>query len=132
MVSRNIKIALVEDDQNIQYMYALKLEREGFNVKTASNGVEGLKLCESLLPDILLLDLSMPVMSGSEMLEQLRQRNWGGNVRVIILTNISKSEAPQSLRFLNVDRYIVKAHHTPAQVVEIICEVLDLAASPVR
>jgi CheY-like chemotaxis protein len=68
----------------------------------------------------------MPEMNGDEMLTRLREREWGGNIRVIVLTNISKDEAPATLRFLNVDRYVVKAHHTPAQVLEIVREVLDM------
>ena len=119
-----IKVALIEDDINLQRMYQTKLELEGFALTMAGNGVEGLKVIEVFRPDIILLDLRMPVMAGDEMLVRLRQKEWGGSMRVIILTNISKNEAPQSLRFLNVDRYIVKAHSTPAQIVQVIREVL--------
>jgi CheY-like chemotaxis protein len=118
------KAVVVEDDKDIQYLYKLKLEREGFVVKTASNGVEGLAIIENFQPDIVLLDLMMPVMSGAEMLALMRAEDWGSNARVVILTNISKDEAPQALRFLHVDRYIVKAHHTPSQVVMIVQEIL--------
>lgn len=118
------KIALIEDDQNVRYMYTLKLEREGFAVRTANNGVEGLKLIEEFQPGLILLDLYMPEMTGSDMLARLREQEWGSHIRVIVLTNISKNEAPASLRFLHVDRYVVKAHQTPAQVVEIVREVL--------
>lgn len=118
------KIGLIEDDYNLQNMYKLKLELERFEVATADNGIEGLKMIESFKPALILLDLHMPNMGGAEMLSKLRQSEAGSTIRVIVLTNISKNEAPQSLRLLNVDRYIVKAHSTPAQVVEIIREVL--------
>ena len=72
------QIALVvEDDSDIQYLYRTKLEREGFTVAVAGNGVEGLMLAEQLRPHILLLDLLMPVMGGSEMLAHLRAKRWG-------------------------------------------------------
>jgi DNA-binding NarL/FixJ family response regulator len=58
------------------------------------------------------------------MLQELRSYDWGADIRIIILTNISKSEAPHALRFLSVDRYVVKAHSTPSQIVEIVKEVL--------
>jgi DNA-binding response OmpR family regulator len=122
--SQNIKIAIIENEAAIASMYELKLNLQGFEVKVAYNGEEGLKLCKAFVPDLILLDFRMPIMSGQEMLEKLRSYEWAKNIRVIILTNISKDEAPQNLRFLNVDRYIVKAHHTPKQVVEIIEEVL--------
>ena len=67
----------------------------------------------------------MPVKNGEDMLEELRQFDWGKDIKVIILTNISKDEAPQKLRLLNVDRYVVKAHYTPKQVVDIVKEVIE-------
>jgi DNA-binding response OmpR family regulator len=118
------KILIVEDDDAIRNLYHGKLLKEGFTAVTAHNGLLGLQTAEDFLPDLILLDLRMPVMSGDEMLLKLRQTEWGSGMRVIILTNISKTEAPHSLRFLHVDRYIVKVHHTPSQVVEIVKEVL--------
>lgn len=118
------KIAIIEDEQAIASMYKFKLEYESYEVRIAINGKEGLELIESFLPDIILLDLRMPEMNGDEMLEKLRSTKFGSDIKVIVLTNISKDEAPARLRLLNVDRYIVKAHHTPNQVVEIIKDVL--------
>ncbi|MDB5163943.1 MAG: hypothetical protein JWS12_561 [Candidatus Saccharibacteria bacterium] len=123
------KIAVIEDDIPICSMYEFKLKSSGYEVKTAHDGKEGLQLCKEFVPDLILLDLRMPVMSGDEMLQRLRATNWGSNIRVIVLTNISKDEAPHILRFLSVDRYIVKAHHTPGQVLEIIKEILGTNAS---
>lgn len=113
----------------MQFLYKLKLEREGFEVRSALNGVEGLEVIKEWRPDIVLLDLMMPVMGGSEMLAHLRAEHWGSDIRVIVLTNISKDEAPPALRFLHVDRYVVKAHHTPAQVIQMVREVLETNAT---
>jgi CheY-like chemotaxis protein len=123
------KAVVVEDDSDLQFLYKLKLEREGFEVRGAGNGVEGLEVIKEWRPDIVLLDLMMPIMSGSEMLAHLRSEQWGSDIRVIILTNISKDEAPPALRFLHVDRYVVKAHHTPAQVIQMVREVLETNAT---
>lgn len=118
------KILIVEDDDAIRNLYDLKLQKEGYITKTAVNGLLGLRTAKEFRPDLILLDLRMPVMSGDEMLLKLRESDWGSEARVIILTNISKSEAPHSLRFLHVDRYIIKVHTTPAQVVEMVRETL--------
>lgn len=123
------KIAVIEDDVPINNMYEFKLKLHGYKVRTAFNGRQGLDLVKEFKPDLILLDLRMPVMSGDEMLEKLRQTKWGSSIRVVILTNISKDEAPHSLRLLNVDRYVVKAHYTPQQVLDTIQEVL---AAPVQ
>jgi DNA-binding response OmpR family regulator len=118
------KIAVIEDDIPICDMYKMKLSASGYEVRTAHNGEEGSALVELFQPDLILLDIRMPIMSGDVMLEKIRATDWGAKPRVIILTNISKDEAPHGLRFLNVDRYIVKAHHTPAQVLDVVKEVL--------
>jgi len=105
-------------------MYRLKLKLAGFDVTTAHDGKAGLEIIEKQRPDLVLLDIKMPVMSGDKMLEKLRETDWGANIRVVILTNISRDEAPHNLRFLNVERYIVKAHHTPSQIIDIINDIL--------
>ena len=118
------RIAIIEDDDTLAAMYEYKLQAEGYEVQRARDGIEGLKLAQKFRPDLILLDLMMPHMSGDEMLRHLRATEYGSGMRVIILTNISKSEAPMGLRFLSVDRYVVKAHHTPKQVVNIVREIL--------
>jgi len=128
-MSHGYTAVVVEDDHDLQYLYHAKLEREGFKVFTAPNGLEGLKVVKREQPHIILLDLMMPIMDGAEMLAEMRAQAWGKDARVIILTNISRDEAPQSLRFLHVDRYIVKAHHTPAQVIDIVKEILGIKST---
>ncbi len=118
------KVVIVEDNKSIQFLYKSKLELEGFDVATADDGQMGLSVIEKEMPSVVLLDLRMPVMNGDEMLVKLRESTWGADMRVIILTNISRDEAPSNLRFLAVDRYLVKAHHTPSQVIEVVNEVL--------
>lgn len=120
----DIKIAIIEDDSAIASMYEFKFMAENFTVKTAQDGQKGLALLESFQPDIALVDIKMPNMTGDEMIARLRQTDWGANIRIIVLTNISRDEAPSGLRFLNIDRYLVKAHHTPQQVVDVVKEVL--------
>lgn len=123
------KIIVVEDEEAIASMYEYKLQSTGFKVKVAGNGEEGLIVAETFRPDLILLDIMMPIMNGAEMLEKLRHTDWGAQIHVIVLTNLSKDEAPHGLRFLNVDRYIVKAHHTPSQVVDMVSETLKLNKS---
>lgn len=103
----------------------MKFELENFDVQVAFSGRDGLKLIKQTNPDLVLLDLCMPHMSGDEMLAKLRATEWGADVPVIILTNLSRAEAPAALRFLGVERYIVKANHTPSQIASIVNEVLS-------
>ena len=114
------KVAIVEDDGAISQMYRIKFEAEGFEVETAENGKLGLELAEKMRPDIMLLDLMMPEMTGEVMLQKLRETDWGKEIKVIILTNMGEQEAPATLKPLNVRRFIVKAEMTPRQVAEMV------------
>lgn len=121
-----IRILIVEDEEAINNMYKMKLEQEGYEVYNAFNAKDGLELAESKSPALVLLDIMMPEVSGTEMLDKLRSKQWGANIRVIVLTNLGESEAPLDLKYLNVDRYIVKSDYTPSQVAAVVREVLGL------
>lgn len=114
------KIAIIEDDAAIAQMYRMKFEAEGYEVETAENGKLGLELAQTMLPDMILLDLMMPEMNGDEMLAKLRATDWGKDIKVIILTNMGEQEAPGILRTLGVSAFIVKADMTPRQVAELV------------
>lgn len=116
------KIAIVEDDQAISQMYRFKFEAENYEVETAENGKLGLELIEKMKPDIVLLDLMMPEMTGDAMLLELRKQPWGKNVKVIILTNKGEQEIPDSIKGCNVSAVILKADMTPRQVAELVKE----------
>lgn len=118
------KIAIIEDDQAISQMYRFKFEAEGYEVNTAGNGRLGLELLEHMKPDIVLLDLMMPEMTGDEMLVQLRKQAWGKDIKVVILTNKGEQEIPDSVKALNVSAVVLKADMTPRQVAELIKEQL--------
>ncbi len=121
------KIAIIEDDKAISQMYRIKFEAEGYSVETAENGRFGLQLLEKFRPDIILLDLMMPEVTGTEMLQQLRQTDWGKDMKVIILTNMGEQEAPDNLiKSLNVSDFIVKADMTPRQVAELVKKQLSV------
>lgn len=114
------KVAIVEDDQTISQMYRFKFEAEGYSVETAENGKLGLELAEAMKPDIILLDLMMPEMTGDEMLAELRKKPWGKNIKVIILTNMGEQEIPEVVKTLGVSAVILKADMTPRQVADLV------------
>jgi two-component system phosphate regulon response regulator PhoB len=122
------KIAIIEDETDIAEMYKFKLDQLGYEVKCAVNGKAGLELVTAFRPDLILLDLMMPEMSGEEMLEKLRATDWGKNIKVIILTNITEDAGPSKLNLLDVRQYIVKANYTPVQIAEIVAQELNREA----
>ena len=120
------RIAIIEDDPVISQMYRMKFEADGFEVQLADNGRRGVALVETFNPDIILLDLQMPTMDGTEALTEIRKHDWGKNIPVIILTNLGEEEAPKALRALGIHSYIVKADLTPRQVVGRVKEALNI------
>ncbi|MCW1908791.1 MAG: response regulator [Candidatus Saccharibacteria bacterium] len=119
------RIAIVEDDQAISQMYRIKFEAENYTVETAENGALGLEMIEKFKPDIVLLDLMMPEMSGDEMLTKLRATSWGKSIKVIILTNVGEQEIPEDVKQLGVSAVILKADMTPRQVAELVKQQLS-------
>ena len=84
---------IVEDEVIINKTYAEELRYEGFTVLTATNGKDGLKLALDKKPELILLDILMPIMDGLTMMDKLRKKNaYGKNVPVVLLSNLSSSE----------------------------------------
>lgn len=121
------KIAIIEDDPVINQMYRMKFEADGFEVYMADDGKRGVEIVKSVQPDIILLDLQMPVMNGVEALTEIRSQDWGKNIPVLILTNLGEEEAPSEIKDLNITSYIVKAALTPKQVVARVKQALEAA-----
>lgn len=120
------KIAIIEDDAVISQMYRMKFEADGFDVRIAGNGKVGVELVRSFKPDIILLDIQMPEMNGTEALKQIRAQDTSKTTPVIVLTNLGEEEAPSELRTLGIHSYIVKANLTPRQVVAHIKEAINV------
>lgn len=120
------KIAIIEDDTVINQMYRMKFEADGFDVQVASDGKSGVEMVQTFGPDIILLDLQMPEMTGDEALKKIRSQPWGAHIPVIILTNLGAEESPKVLKELSIHSYIVKAEVTPSQVVSRVKEALGI------
>ncbi len=111
------KIAIIEDQEEIAEMYRFKFETEGYQAEVAENGQIGFKMVEEFQPDIILLDLMMPVQDGPATLDQLKAA--GIKTPVVILTNLGKEEASKRiLATENVVDFLIKADCTPKQVLE--------------
>ena len=110
------KILIVEDEANIRELLRLYLEREGYTVLEAENGVEGIKKWKSDKPDMLLLDVMMPVMDGWEVCKEIRAES---DVPIIMLTAKGETADRVSGLEMGADDYIVK----PLEMPEVITRV---------
>lgn len=126
MPDKKIKILLVEDDSFLLSMYTTKFELENFQVITAEDGEKGLKLAIKEPVDIILLDIILPKMNGFEVLENIKKNNELIKIPVILLTNLSQRSDIEKGLSMGADDYIIKAHFTPAEVVDKVKKVLNL------
>ena len=118
-------IEVVDDSQELSDAISERLQNENFEVAKLKNGKDGLDWALSHHPDIILLDINMPIMSGSEMLEKLREDNWGSSVPVIVLSNVSDSATiynviSQSGKTNTLNDYLVKSETSLKQIIDLI------------
>ncbi|MSU75081.1 MAG: response regulator [Candidatus Magasanikbacteria bacterium] len=111
-------ILIVEDELPLLRALTQKFEKEGFVILQAKDGVEGLAMAKSHHPDLILLDLLLPGLSGMEILRDLRRDEWGVSVPVIILTNLSDSEKVAEALTHDVGDYLVKSDWMLADLVK--------------
>ena len=112
------KILIIDDDSFLLDMYALKFKQSGFEVDTALGSVVALeKLRNGAVPDIMLLDLVMPVMDGFELLEKIKEENLVPTTIKVVLSNRGQASDVDRAKELGAVGYIVKASCTPSEVI---------------
>lgn len=119
------KILVIEDERPLVQALEEKLVKSGFDIVFASNGQEGLDKAYSEKPDLILLDIVMPIMDGMTMLKKLHSDDWGKTIPVIVLTNLSDNEKITQAMELGSYDYLVKSDWSLEDVVERIREKLE-------
>lgn len=123
--NKSINIVIVEDDVFLADLYKTKFALEGFKTTVAYDGEKGLEIIEKNQPDIILLDLVLPKLTGFEVLEKIKAQDKLKKIPVLLLTNLSqKSDVEKGLK-LGADDYLIKAHFMPSEVVEKIKQLVD-------
>lgn len=123
------KILLVEDDEALASVYRSRLELEGFETLEVNNGEKALSAAVNFKPDLILLDVMMPKISGFDVLDILRNTPETANIRVIMLTALSQPKDKEKAESLGVDDYLVKSQVVIGDVVERIKHHLGLTAA---
>ncbi len=106
------RILIVEDEVDVRETIADALTQAGYQVSVAEDGEVGLRLAQNEHPDLILLDLIMPVMDGHEMLRRLRQDMWGKDANVVVLTSMDDATNVASAYEGKITDYIIKVHTT--------------------
>lgn len=102
------KILIVDDEESIVEALSSHLKKEGFDISVAVNGKEGLEKALSEHPDLILLDIMMPVMNGIEMFKELRKDEWGKTVNIILLTILDDLQKMHEAIEHDISDYLMK------------------------
>jgi DNA-binding response OmpR family regulator len=112
------RILLVEDDDALANVYLIRLQAEGFDVRRVANGEDALATALKYHPDLVLLDVMMPRVSGFDVLDILRNTPETSNVKVTMLTALGQESDMERAKALGVNEYLVKSQVVIADVVD--------------
>ena len=112
------KILLVEDDDALASVYMMRLKSEGFDIRRVANGEDALAAAKEHKPDLVLLDVMMPKVSGFDVLDILRNTPETANLKIIMLTALSQETDKERAQGLGVDDYLVKSQVVISDVVD--------------
>lgn len=119
------RILLVEDDDSLANVYVTRLEAEGFEIRRVVNGEDALAAAKEYQPNLVLLDVMMPKISGFDVLDILRNTPETANLKIVMLTALSQDSDKQRAEALGVDDYLVKSQVVIADVVDRIRKALE-------
>ena len=114
------KILVIEDDTNAMKVLMMRFSDEGFSVMGATTGEEGLSMALSEHPSIMLVDIILPKMNGIEVVEKIRQDEWGKTARIIVVSNLTDEISIRRLAELGVIRYIVKTDFSVEKLIDMV------------
>jgi two-component system alkaline phosphatase synthesis response regulator PhoP len=118
------KILLIDTDPFLVRLYSKKFLDEGFIVHSAQTAADGLDKAKSVLPHIILLEISLPGEDGLSLLKKLKRQKETANTPIIILTNINEMPHREQAKIFGAVGYYVKAHLEPAEIVERVLAVI--------
>ena len=117
-------IFIVEDDKDLNDAYRLILTRENHTVTTAFNGDEALTKLKDIEPDLILLDLLMPVKSGVEFLQEYDAVHKHKDVKILLFTNLEHATEIHEAFRLGADQCVIKAWTAPAGLIKLVNDIL--------
>jgi DNA-binding response OmpR family regulator len=118
------KILIVEDDQDLNRAYSLILKHEGYTVAETFDGKEAIARLDNFTPDLILLDLLMPIMGGLEFLQWWNKSHANSNVKILIFTNLEDSPEVSEAYKLGATRCIIKSWTAPHNLAKVVKETL--------
>lgn len=122
--SHKKSILIVEDEPELAEVYMTLLTQSGYETTVAHNGKDALKVAAEKQPDLILLDLRMPIMDGVEFLRQYDLKGKHPDVKVVVFSNYDLQDEIDDAYSLGADRYVLKAWASPRELLQIVKDAL--------
>ncbi len=119
------KIMIVEDDPTLRDIYTTRFKAEGYDVATASDGEAALSVAVKEKPDLILLDIMMPKISGFDVLDILRDTEETKKTKIVVMSALSQTADIEKGKTLGANAYLVKSQVTLSEVVEKVKAILS-------
>lgn len=119
------KILIVEDDDFLRSLAVSKVTNEGHDVSVAADGEQALEVLSQEIPDLILLDLMLPGVSGFEVLRSIKDNSNLSDTKVIVFSNLGADEDITKAKEIGADEYMVKSNFTLDELVAKIQDMLD-------
>lgn len=118
------KILIVEDEIILLEAYEMVLRSVGYDVTLAHDGKEALEITQDLEPDLILLDLRMPKMSGIEFLQHYQKTANHPEVKIVVFSNLDADNEIQEAYELGAEKYVLKAWASPRELTKMVKDML--------
>jgi DNA-binding response OmpR family regulator len=126
-MQKGTSLLLIEDDPLLIDIYSTKFREVGFEVQIADSGEKALVLLSKVQPTVIVMDIVLPHVDGWELLAAAQKQKNLDKSKIVVLSNLGQKEEIEKGISLGADRYLIKAHFTPSEVVK---EVEDLLNTP--
>ncbi len=119
-------VLIVEDEKLLREVYELILTSKGFEVHTAENGQEGLKKLKTIVPDLVLLDIFMPIIDGREFLRNVDLQDYP-NTKIVVCSNLSDIETQEEMLGLGAQKFVLKSTLAPQDLIDLVQEMVNVS-----
>lgn len=117
-------ILIVEDEKVLQDVYKMILSSKGYKIDTANNGLEGLQRLKAVRPDMVLLDIFMPVMDGKEFMRNIDLDDYP-NTKIVVYSNLSDNKTEAEMLGLGAHKFIVKSSLAPQDLLALVDQIVN-------
>lgn len=122
-MNKQYSVLVIEDDPSLLDICKIVLDAGGYRVSTATNGLEGIAAFKANMPDLILLDLYMPVMNGREFLRNFNKADFP-DIKIIVYSNASEKDITSEMLELGADDVVLKSSISPRELNDLVGRML--------